>query len=262
MDMKNKMKKVLLTLFLIGAFNSSYCIAEEVIRITTGEHSPYLSENLKYNGVGLRIIREAFALEGVKVEYGFFPWKRSYKLAKQGEWDASATWGYNIERDHDFYLSDPLYPATAAFFHLKSYKFHWNTLDDLKGIFIGATQTYAYTPEFLEAIKKQSLNIELISSDETNLRKLLKGRIDIFPLNIDVAYALLASKFTQHERESITYHPRPLYSIYTHVIFSKKIKKNIRMRELFNKGLKRLKESGKLDQYLKESKRVDYITQK
>ncbi len=140
------MKKVLLTLFLIGSFNLSNCTAEEIIRITTGEHPPYLSENLKHNGVGLRIIKEAFALEGVKVEYGFFPWKRSYQLAKQGVWDASATWGYNTERDNYFYFSDPIYPAIAAFFHLKSYTFHWNTLDDLNGISIGATATYAYTP--------------------------------------------------------------------------------------------------------------------
>ena len=124
------MKKLLLTLFFLQCTLSNCIAAEEIIRITTGEHPPYLSENLKYNGVGLRIIREAFALEGVTVEYGFFPWKRSYKLAKQGEWDASATWGHNIERDNDFYFSEPLYPAISAFFHLKSYKFHWNTLDN------------------------------------------------------------------------------------------------------------------------------------
>lgn len=256
------MKKLFLALFLIVSFNFSNCLAQEIIRITTGEHPPYLSENLKHKGVGLRIIKEAFALEGVKVEYGFFPWKRSYMLAKQGKWDASATWGHNSERDKYFYFSDPLYPAISAFFHLKSYPFDWNTLDDLKGLSIGATQTYAYTPEFLQAIENKTLDIELISSDETNLRKILKGRIDIFPLNIDVAGTLLETRFTQQERNAITYHPRPLYSIYTHLIFSKKVERNIRMHKLFNNGLKRLKESGKLDQYLQESQKGHYAAQR
>lgn len=246
-------------LLLMGSVN--YCFSQEVIRITTGEHPPYLSEHLKHNGVGLRIIKEAFALEGITVEYGFFPWKRSLKLAEQGDWDASATWGHNSDRENNFYFSDPIYPATSVFFHLKSYPFDWHTLDDLKGISIGATKTYAYTPAFLKAIEQKSLNIELISSDELNLRKLLKGRIDIFPLNIDVSYNLLANKFTQQERDLITYHPLPLYSIYTHVLFSKKVEKNIRMRRLFNKGLKRLKESGAFDQFFEESHQVKQSVQ-
>jgi polar amino acid transport system substrate-binding protein len=253
------MNKILLALYLIGTCISSNCIAEETIRISTGEFPPYLSENLAHNGVGLRIIKEAFALEGVKVEYGFFPWKRSYKLAKTGEWDASATWGHNADRDKHFYFSDPLYPARSVFFHLKSYQFDWNTLEDLKGISIGATQTYAYTPEFLEAIDKQTLNIELIASDEINFKKLLKGRTNIFPLNIDVAYALLANKFTLHERESITYHPRELYSIQSHLIFSKKNERNIRMLALFNSGLKRLRVSGKFGEYFEGIQRGEYV---
>ena len=252
------MNKIVLALYLIGIFISSSCIAEETIRISTGEYPPYLSEHLPYNGVGLRIIKEAFALEGIKVEYGFFPWKRSYKLAKTGEWDASATWGHNAERDKYFYFSDPLYPAVSVFFHLKSYKFDWNTLDDLKELSIGATTTYVYTPKFLEAIEKQTLNIELISSDELNFRKLLKGRTDIFPLNIDVAFSLLASKFSQDERESITYHPRELYNIQAHLIFSKKNERNIRMLSLFNKGLKKLRRSGSFSEYFKGIQRGEY----
>ena len=137
-----------------------------------------------------------------------------------------------------------------------------NRLDDLKGISIGATETYAYTPEFLQAMKNGSLHVELLSSDELNFRKLLKGRIEIFPLNIVVAHALLASKFTRQEIASITYHPRALYSIQTHLLFSKKVTKNMRLLKLFNKGLKRLKDSGKFNQYFKESQRSDYISKK
>lgn len=247
----SSIKKILMTLSLIVIVISSDCIAHETIRISTGEFPPYLSENLKDNGIGLRIIREAFALEGIKVEYGFFPWKRSYKLAKQGEWDATATWGYNAEREKNFYFSDPLYPAISAFFHLKSFKFDWKHLSNLKGLTIGATETYAYTPEFLAAIENKSLNVELISSDELNFRKLLKGRIDIFPLNIDAAHALLDNNFTKQERDLITFHPLELYRIQTHLLFSNKVTRNVRMLAAFNKGLKRLKESGQFSEYFK-----------
>jgi len=246
-------QKLQLILLFAGMGGACHCAAQETIRISTGEFPPYLSAHLKDNGIGLRIIKEAFALEGVNVEYGFFPWKRSYKLAQQGEWDASATWGYNDERNKYFYFSDPLYPAVSVFFHLKSFKFDWSNLNDLKGLSIGATETYAYTPELLAAIENKSLNVELISSDQLNLKKLLKGRIDIFPLNIDVAYALLARHFTPQERELITFHPLELYRIQTHLLFSKKIDRNPRLLRLFNKGLKRLKQNGKFSEYFKET---------
>jgi len=42
-------------------------------------------------------------------------------------------------------------------------------------------------------------------------------------------------------------------------MFSKKIERNKHMLKLFNKGLKRLKESGKYNQFLEESRRGEYL---
>jgi len=39
---------------------------------------------------------------------------------------------------------------------------------------------------------------------------------------------------------------------------SRKVEKNKRMLELFNKGLKQLKAAGKIDRYFSESRRGDY----
>ena len=253
------MMKQMLLLFLIWAVSLSKGFAEETIRISTGEFPPFLSKHLKHNGAGLRIIREAFALKGVKVEYGFFPWKRAYLYVKDGKWDASATWARKTERDKYLYFSDPLYQSTYAFFHLKDYQFDWNTLDDLEGINIGATGSYTYTPEFYQAIEEGRLKVEFVSSDEQNFKKLLAGRIKIFPSNIDVGYDLLAKKFSMQEIESIVHHRKPFLSVPTHLVFSKRVKKNKRLLALFNQGLKQLRDSGKVDQYFEESRKGDYI---
>lgn len=64
--------------------------AAEQVRLTNGEWPPYLGETLPYHGVASRIVAEAFALQGIEVQWEFHPWARSLKMAKQGVRDGSA----------------------------------------------------------------------------------------------------------------------------------------------------------------------------
>jgi len=139
--------------FLIFSTN---LVAEETIRLTTGEFPPYLSKKLKYGGVSARIVIEAFALVGIKAIPKFYPWKRAYYQANKGGWDGSFTWYYSEKRAKDFYYSIPVIEEKVVFYHLKSFHLDWNTLDDLQGILIGATLEYTYTPEFYAAEKRGS----------------------------------------------------------------------------------------------------------
>ncbi len=84
------MKKLFIGFFIIISFVfNQNVIAEETIRIANGEWMPYHSKSLPHYGAGSRIVTEAFALEGVKVKWGFMPWKRGYIQAKKGyQWDA------------------------------------------------------------------------------------------------------------------------------------------------------------------------------
>jgi polar amino acid transport system substrate-binding protein len=125
----------------------------KTIRLTNGEWQPYLSEDAPHHGFASHIVTEAFALVGVEVEYGFFPWKRSFKLAKEGTWDGSVVWVDSDERREYFLYSDPVVPSKMAFFHLKGSDFDWNSYEDLKGIRIGGTLEYAYGKEFDAAEK-------------------------------------------------------------------------------------------------------------
>ncbi len=232
--------------------------AEETIRLASGEWSPYQSENLKYFGVASRIVTEAFALEGVKVEYGYFPWNRSLKLAEKGKWDGTFLWFDTPERRKNFYISDPVVDIQYVFFHMKSYSFDWKTIDDLKGLAIGGTVGYDYGEEFQGAEKAKKITVERIQKDEQSFKKLLKGRIQIFPNDLDAGLEIIHKHFTSEQVALFSYHPKPVRAAPHHLLLSKNVKQNKQMLERFNKGLKRLKESGKVDQYLTESRRGDY----
>lgn len=116
--------------------------AEEVVKLTNGEWPPFTSKDLKHYGVYSHIVSEAFALEGVTVEYGFFPWARGYNYVKEGNWDGSVTWAPTPDKEKDVWFSDQVFLHTKVFFHLKSFPFDWNTIEDLKGLQIGTTREY------------------------------------------------------------------------------------------------------------------------
>ncbi|MCP4159560.1 MAG: ABC transporter substrate-binding protein [Deltaproteobacteria bacterium] len=253
------MKQFVLAYFFIGIVFLSNSSAEETIRVAVGEWPPYYSENLKHYGPALHIVTEAFALGGIKVHYEFFPWGRALYLVKKGDWDATCCWAKTIERDTFIIFSEPVHPDETVFFHLKEYKFKWKSVEDLKGIEIGATISYSYSEELEAAEKAGKLIIERVPTDELNFRKLLKGRIQIFPLAKDVGYAMLNKVFKPEDVQKFTHHPKPTRVGYLRIAFSKKLKQSKKLKTIFNNGLNILKKNGKYDKYFKESQEGKYI---
>jgi polar amino acid transport system substrate-binding protein len=232
--------------------------SEETIRITNGEWTPYHSKNLKHYGVVSHIVSEAFALEGIKVKYGWFPWARAKDLVKMGEWDGSVPWAKNPAWKDDFYFSDAVYEGKDVFFHLKSDQFDWETIDDLQGITIGGIISYTYGEAMQKALKAGKIKIFFVPKEIHNFKKMLVKRIKIYPENLDVGYDILNNHFPPETVQKFTHHSKPFRILTYHIILSKKIKRSKVMIDLFNKGLKRLKNSGKYDQYFAASRRGEY----
>jgi polar amino acid transport system substrate-binding protein len=250
------LKSIIIVLFLSAVVTD--CRAGESVRLASGEWSPYQSKSLKHFGVASRIVTEAFAKSNLKVKYGYFPWKRSYKYAESGDWDGTFLWFDTPERRKLFYVSNPIIDIKYVFFHLKSYSFDWKTVDDLRGIKIGGTLEYNYGESFQKAEKEKKIQVYRVSSDKQNLKKILYGRIQIFPNDLDAGLHILNNNFTPEEVKLFTYHPLPVKAAPHCLLLSKKNRKNKELLELFNKGLKVLKDTGKFDQYLAESRQGKY----
>ncbi|GBC62756.1 hypothetical protein DENIS_3733 [Desulfonema ishimotonii] len=239
------MKKRIISILITGmlcVFFSLDSFGNETVYLTTGEWSPFTSEDLKDYGFLCRVTTEAFGVVGVNTKYKFFPWKRASFLVENGVSDGSVGWIHSEKREDKYYLSDPLAESYNVFFHLKNYKFDWKTEEDLKGIRIGVTIGY-YEEEWLK-----QMQIESNWSDLLNLKKLARGRIDIFPCNQEVCMFLIRKNFPPEMAKQITYHRKPYYRATSHVIFSKTTEKGLRLRNLLNEGLKRLHESGRYKQ--------------
>ncbi len=240
--------KIRIILIFLLLCTSRGVFAEETVHITTGEWPPWISEKLNHYGVISQIITDAYKSEGITVEFKFFPWKRAYFMARQGKADATAIWFYSRERNKDFFYSDPVVDANDSFFYLKSNPFEWKSLDDLKGLRIGGILGYTYTEEFYAAEKAKKIQVVWSATEKTCLERLLKGQNHIVAMDVQVANHLLRTSFSPEEAALVTHHEKPLRKGPVSLLFPRKNEKESkRLLKIFNRGLGRLKKSGKYD---------------
>ncbi|UPW17477.1 transporter substrate-binding domain-containing protein [Agarivorans sp. TSD2052] len=219
--------------------------SSEIITLTNGEWPPFTSQSLPHQGFYSEIVRQAFALEGYQVQYEFLPWARAYMYVEQGQADGSLTWAKTPAKGQQVLFSDPVFWHNKVIFHLKSAPFDWQTVSDFKGLKIGASEQYTYGYEFDLAAEKGEIDVEYVSSDLLNLKKMLINRIRLFPSDVHVGHQLIKQHFSAEQAALFTHHPKPIQQTYTHVIFSKhQPSRSEQLLAAFNRGLKKLKESG------------------
>ncbi len=253
----NRFNQFVLVL-LIVVLNSYGVMAGETVRLAVDEWPPYTSQSMKYNGLVCHITDRTFDLEGIKVEWSWLPPKRVLKVVKTGEFDGTSFWFYNKDREKFAIFSEPMLNSEFVLFHLKSKPMDWKSVDDLKGMHIGGQLVVDYGKDFMAAEKSGAITIERVKDAKLNLRKLLKGRVDIIAGNIVSIYYLMQNELSPDQAKLITHHSRPVKSDPGFLMLSKKAPRSKQLMESFNKGLKKMKESGILEQYLEDFRQGKY----
>jgi polar amino acid transport system substrate-binding protein len=224
--------------------------AEEIITIATLEYAPWTGKNLKSNGFVNHVISEAFQRKGYAVRYTYLPWARGVTETKNGKYAALSYVYWSKDREKEFYLSDPISVEKIVFFHLKSNPIKdWETLEDLKNYKFGATRGYTYTKQFWDAAKTRRLNVDVTNSDVQNFKKLLAGRIDIFPSSLVNGKNILQNEFDESKSDLLSVLPKPLSKTTGHLAFSRSRKNSENLVRIFNQGLAELKKEGLYDKF-------------
>ena len=237
----------------------SVCLAgpvrAETVTIATGEFPPWTTESGKYGGFVNRVITAAFARCGIKVQFSYMPWKRAETETRLGHYDASAVWFASQASEHDFVLSDPISNHREVFFHLKSKPLpNWATLSDLRDIKLGATLGYTYTSEFWAMARSGELNVEVAARDVLNLKKVVMGRIDAFPLDEMSGWLLLSDTklFLPGVKELFATAGRPLRATPGYMRFPRNQPRTAYLVSKFNAGLLELKSDGSYDKFIQD----------
>ncbi|WP_426416365.1 substrate-binding periplasmic protein [Aestuariirhabdus sp. LZHN29] len=243
---------------LIGLAFAGTAQATEVVRLSNSEWPPYFSAHQKHNGIGSHIVSEAFALEGITVEYRFFPARRALELAKSGDYDGTVGWQLNDERKKHLIASDIVWESSWVFFHLVTTPFEWETFEDLRGRSIGGTEGYMYSPEFQKAVQEGLLHLDRAASDDQGFRKLLLGRLELFPQLKEVGYYQINQLFTPSGQRQFTHHAKPFGDHKDQLLLSNKHPKSRQLMDRFNRGLIKLRQSGRLQELFDALARGEY----
>lgn len=253
-------KKYILSIVLLLSYLYSNAAASQKdnlsIKIASSEYPPYSSEHLKDFGIDNRIVKEAFALVGVKVEYDFFPSARSFKMAKTGIYDATMPWAKREGIEKYFYYSAPIIQSdTEYFYYLKDTKFKWDIQEqqyqNIKDLRVGAILGNNYGKKFQNAEKEGTIKVVRVTNEIQSLKQLLLKRVDLVSCKKRVCDYILKTKFPKNQINLIKSRIQIKHiGEYDYLLFSKKSEKSKQLKELFSKGLILLKLSKKYKQII------------
>ena len=249
------MQRCIRLILLVFTCCSCYVCAE-TLTLSVGEYPPLDSPDLPHNGLIPRIVTAAFRLEGVEVEYKFMPWPRAYEESKEGRVHGTVQWLYSAQREEEHYFSDPIMEESYVWFYLKKNTFEWQDFEDLTGMTIGARQGFTYNTEFYQARDNGTIDVKMLGSNKQNLDMLFNDRIDVFIEQLDVGYFGILDNYYGKGSQQFSHHPKPVFIKENHLLLSRQFEDNPTYIDKFNKGLKRLKASGKFQQYVDESRQL------
>jgi polar amino acid transport system substrate-binding protein len=180
----------------------------EKLRIVTEPWAPYVyEENGQYRGLDYETTAIVFQRLGIEVDWQFLPWKRCLAMLEQGQADGALDIFQSNERDSTLlYPSEPLSQVEFVLFYANDRPHAFNSLDDLRGLTIGTSPGYMYSPDFSESTLFKH---EPAPSHEANFGKLVRGRIDLLITDRRVGQYLLDQL---QLRDQISEHPKVISS--------------------------------------------------
>ena len=245
--MKNTIVFVSLYLLLIIFCLSSFATENTIHLVTGNNYPPFTDESLPQRGMITEIVDLAFREVGYQAIITFRPWKRGYEETKKGVFVGTFPYIKTEERQQEFYYSQPINTVYTRIFVTKESSI--KRIEDLPGQRICIPLGYGVSKEFDEMLRKNSFKHEVNPVDlEGCLHMMLSGRKDFFIINEINGWMTIQNTFQTKE------HFRALDTIFEeethHLIVPKTHPDGEKMLELFNRGLERMRQKGRLQEII------------
>lgn len=226
------------------------------VRLTYMEYPPLIGEKLPYGGILTHIVNEALKLEDVSPIFEYVPNNRAITGVMMGMYDGGYGWSHSPERDQKLlYSTNSIYEFHIVLFHRRGVEYPWKTMTDLSKYRFGATLGDHYSDEFSDLTARGVLQVEDAATDLANMKKLLIGRIDLFPMEEEAGKQLLAASFSPSEQQRLTYQTTPFSIIPSYFVIRRTYPHAREIIERFDRGYRRLQESGRLPRLIEEARK-------
>ncbi|WP_165495690.1 substrate-binding periplasmic protein [Marinobacter halodurans] len=229
------------------------------VTVVTGDWPPYVTQAEPDHGPMAQVISRVFNDAGYQVKYIFQPWKRSKEQVLKGDADVLMPAYCSPDRADIYLCSDTVITGKQVLFHRVDTPLHWTSVEDLRGYIIGGTLGYYYGNDFETAEKRGELQIVRVASDATNMRLLMKGRIQLYPQDKAVGFAMLHELYPPERWPEITADDKPLHKQSLHLLFTRETPRGAKLKRVFDNGLTHLRHTGELSQIMSNLTRKDQI---
>jgi polar amino acid transport system substrate-binding protein len=166
--------------------------AQDDITTVTGNLPPYTVENSpKEPGFSYELLEAVFKKAGLPVNFKFYPWARAQMMAKEPKNTHYAIFSVtrSLARENQYEWILNLLPTNVAFITLPG-KEQINSIAEAlaKNLRVGVNQE---TPWHELLLKENYPNIDLVTDEQFNAKKLMAGRIDAWYVPIDRGFYYL-----------------------------------------------------------------------
>ncbi|MFE8072489.1 transporter substrate-binding domain-containing protein [Marinobacteraceae bacterium S3BR75-40.1] len=211
------MRTVMLALLLQLA---TPCLAD-AFTFATFEFAPleFQTDQGQPEGVAVELVTEVMERLGHRIEIRVLPWAMALELVKDGKVDAIFT-AYENEERRQFldYSREVLVPQQVHFYTRPDYPATFQgDLALFEGRRVGVVSTISYGQVFDQY--RARYQIERVRTLESNIKKLLLKRIDVFPSNRYVAERTLTRLGLA---DQVRRHDRAIEAVPSYIAFSKK----------------------------------------
>lgn len=247
------MKKLIVLLVLLFAFSQA-AWAEEVIKVTADPWPPWImgkEGKEPEGGIAFKTINEIAGRLGFKTAITVYPFARALKNVVSGEADMILMVSKNPEREETLIFTEKIFdsPYLIFFDSARISDFSWKTYEDLKPFKVGVVRSYNYGAAWSEGVKKYDISIDVVTDDATNLKKLIRGRIDCALLQKENARYMIHNNPEYFNR--IKFNVKPVSNTPFYFAVSKK-SSMAEMVPLINREILRMRRDGTIDKIIDE----------
>ncbi|WP_432759538.1 substrate-binding periplasmic protein [Defluviimonas salinarum] len=204
-------------------------------------------------GATTEVVREAFAAAGISTKVEVLPWKRAIDMAKNDAEAIAYFPGYHCRHVDGFVASEPIGNGPLGLAEHIDGPITWETVDDLgeQKLKIGTVLGYANTDEFDEKAGTGWIRALPAKDDLTNLKKLVRRRIDAAVIDkLVLSYLLATEAELKADAASIRFNEHPLEDKTLFLCF-RDTEEGRTLRDKFNDGLRQIDADKIVDDYFK-----------
>lgn len=238
-------------------------MADETVVVSTLEWPPYTGSALPQGGVTTAAVEAAFLKMDKDIRVVYRPWKRAIDVAKKGTDDVIAYFpGYHCQHREGFVASEPIGSGPLGFAEHIDKPMEWETLDDISDqqLKIGTVLGYANTDKFDKMIGTGWIIAVPAPDDITNLKKLLRKRIDAVVIDgLVLEYLKATHRDIADGADMLRFDERPLEDKTLYLCF-RDDEKGRSLKRIFNAGLEQIDIDGIVDNYFATHFRISTTT--